>query len=449
MKVVAAGDRALLADFGESIDARTLHQAAAAVRALDGVLACIVAQRSLYVVFDREPDAGRLRDVIQHGGDELRPATRTHSIEVSFAREHALDLEEFLARHSLQREEFLRRVADLRLTARYLGFRAGFAYLDGWPPEWSMPRRPTSRPAVPRGSFAIANDVAGFYPIDSPGGWNVLGRTAAVLWDARRDPPNTIGAGDEIRIVPVETVVAPPPIVSSMVPAVEGAEILRNAQFASAVARQDWSRIDQGLPPGGAFDPELAAALNAAVGNDPGAPLLECALVGPRLRFRRRRVVIWGGARCSLPRWEPRVVQAGEELDLGPIRGGMRGWLAIGERAAPAPPLHRDRVREIRCMAGPHEMRPGSVECVVTPHLDRIGIRLRPAVPLPIAAPPDLPSCGMQFGTVQLHPDGTLVVMGPDHPVTGGYLQVMTIRWDERWKSGHLAPGDRVVLTTD
>src|SRR5207247_3809756 len=87
----------------------------------------------------------------------------------------------------------------LRLTARYLGFRAGFAYLDGWPAEWAMPRRPTSRP-VKRGSFAVGGSVAGFYPIDTPGGWNLLGTTDALLWDARRDPPNLIEAGDEIVI---------------------------------------------------------------------------------------------------------------------------------------------------------------------------------------------------------------------------------------------------------
>ena len=85
------------------------------------------------------------------------------------------DLPELLAKTAVSlATTSSQRVATLRLTARYLGFRGGFAYLDGWPEEWSMPRRPTSRP-VARGSFAIAGNVAGFYPIDSPGGWNILG----------------------------------------------------------------------------------------------------------------------------------------------------------------------------------------------------------------------------------------------------------------------------------
>ena len=57
-----------------------------------------------------------------------------------------------------------------------------------------------------------------------------------------------------------------------------------------------------------------------------------------------------------------------------------------------------------------------------------------------------LPSLGMQFGTLQWHPDGTLVVMGPDHPVTGGYLQPATVIAADLWKLGQLAPGDRVRL---
>lgn len=101
----------------------------------------------------------------------------------------------------------------------------------------------------------------------------------------------------------------------------------------------------------------------------------------------------------------------------------------------------------IRVIAGPHETPLREVECEVTPQLNRVGIRLKPRNPLPIQAPADLPSCGMQFGTIQLHPDGSLVAMGPDHPITGGYLQPMTVRSDERWKLAQLTPGERVVLT--
>ncbi|HEX2123229.1 MAG TPA: hypothetical protein VHL59_16480, partial [Thermoanaerobaculia bacterium] len=110
-------------------------------------------------------------------------------------------------------------------------------------------------------------------------------------------------------------------------------------------------------------------------------------------------------------------------------------------RRAESPPLH-----EIRAMRGPHDIGIERIECEVTPQLDRVGIRLRPLQPIGVAAPADLRSLGMQCGTVQLHPDGSLVAMGPDHPVTGGYLQPMTLLSGERWKLAQLAPGERVTF---
>jgi urea carboxylase len=111
----------------------------------------------------------------------------------------------------------------------------------------------------------------------------------------------------------------------------------------------------------------------------------------------------------------------------------------------------------IRVIAGPHEAPPLPEEWEVTSEMNRIGIRLRRrAGGGPAGEPPalhqtdalhdlrELPSCGMQFGTLQWHPDGSLVAMGPDHPVTGGYLQPATVISEDLWKLAQLAPGDRI-----
>ena len=104
----------------------------------------------------------------------------------------------------------------------------------------------------------------------------------------------------------------------------------------------------------------------------------------------------------------------------------------------------REERHIIQSWRGPHDIGLERVECEVTPQLDRIGIRLRPSIE--IKAPADLRSIGMQTGTVQLHPDGSLVAMGPEHPVTGGYLQPMTVLTAERWKLAQLSPGERVTF---
>ena len=359
--------------------------------------------------------------------------------------EYALDLPAFLAHAALAREEFLSRLDDVRLTARYLGFRAGFAYLDGWP--WPMPRRERSRNLVPGGSFAVAGAMAGFYPLDLPGGWNVLGRTGERL-------ANAIAAGDEIRILPMSDRLKP--VLTDADAHGTGFSLSASptssppGQLTTIVGARDWSRIEHGFSPGGPFDPGVAAR---AAGD---GPWLECVLVAPKLRFReRRRVGWWGGQR---------VMEPGQVLDLGrlpmfrgyiAIEGGVAEQQPMGKVLYAAenpierretPPRPRDPETTIHIIKGPHESPPLPEEWEVTNELNRVGIRLRPLSTANWQLPTTLASLGMQFGTLQWHPDGTLVAMGPDHPVTGGYLQPATIATGDLWKLGQLAPGDRVRL---
>jgi allophanate hydrolase subunit 1 len=397
-----AGDNAELIELGY-VTAAELHAAAARVRAEHDVAACIVGHSSLYVIRGARDvsSAAAMREP-----RELR-------IRVAFDGE---DLGALLTRVS--REEFLARVATLRLTARYLGFRGGFAYLEGWPKEWAMPRRTTSRP-VRRGTFAVAGEMAGFYPIDTPGGWNVLGHTDV-------DLENATVAGDVIALEVVGAV--------GEVKAAAAAAALQSAELIgsplTALVRVPFDDVAGGL------------AMSAVGGS---VELLECAIVGPRLRFRRDVAIAW----CT-PDLTLRVedVRAGEERIFGRIAGGLRAYLAIGATANPqVPSAKRPNDRHtIRAIRGPHDVGIDEIECEVTPQLDRVGIRLRPLRPLRVGIPADLRSVGMQCGTVQLHPDGSLVAMGPDHPVTGGYLQPMTVITSERWKLAQLMPGERVML---
>lgn len=433
MQLRPAGDNAVLIDLGD-VAAAELHAAAAYVRAQDRVLACIAGHSSLYVICDGPPDTAAFSRL-----ESAEPATlpsRTHRLQVQF---DGVDFEPFLRSVNLPAADVFDRLRNLRLQARYIGFRGGFAYLDGWPDEWTMPRRSTSRPRVRRGTFAIAGTTAGFYPIDTPGGWNLLGHTDAPLEHA-------FAAGDLVTIEPVSGDLgwsdAPPPARLE----VRRADVI-SAPLAWRVVDVDWSRVNSGVPPGGPFDRAAAdAALSAVAG---GVELFECALAGPRLRMRSAATVAW----CDpLLRVEVRDVAAGEEVSWGRIRDGLRAYLAIGDRRADAPsqPILRGDRLLIEAAAGPHDpAASGDLTCEVTPQLDRVGIRLRPinrAAWMGGSIPAALRSCGMQFGTVQLHPDGTLVAMGPDHPVTGGYLQPMTILSGERWKLAQLTPGEQVTL---
>ncbi len=474
-KVTLAGDRGILADFGADVTAAELHARAASLHGREHVVACIVGHQSLYVVCDDAPAIDF---------DDVPPralAQGTHVIDVDFS---GSDLDEFLAYARITREYFLARLPSIRLAARYLGFRAGFAYLEGWPEEWRMSRRTTSRNLVPRGSFAIAGAMAGFYPVDSPGGWNILGRTNATLWDPSSEPPNRFAPGDVIELRPssIPNFDAPAVAHDSSGGGDPIADVIAPGQLTTIAGARDWERASYGVSPGGPFDEHSAALANRAAGNDDTAPLLECVLVAPRLRFLApRRASFRDGSGNT----QTFTLAAGEEINIGRFHGGLRGYLAIeggidemrsryaeapsvvragmtlraatARRPAPHPAgsrhsrgdVHSISMRGgnvIRIIPGPHDAPSLAEEWEVTAQLNRVGIRLRPVEASSYVPSANLPSCGMQFGTLQWHPDGSLVAMGPDHPVTGGYLQPATVVSADLWKLAQLSPGERIRL---
>jgi inhibitor of KinA len=103
----------------------------------------------------------------------------------------------------LSTEEVIARHTGRSYTVDLLGFVPGFGYLSEIDPSLRMPRRAQPRPRVPKGSVAIAGAQTGVYPLDTPGGWHIIGRTDAVMFDPERDPPSLLHAGDTVRFVRV------------------------------------------------------------------------------------------------------------------------------------------------------------------------------------------------------------------------------------------------------
>ena len=486
-----SADDGLLVSF-DSIGFDELHGLASAVRAIEGVAATITGHASLLVLARAPGAVAEVRREIESilaRGIVPREATSVdgHELDVDFSEEHAPDLPQLLAHAHISRDEFLSLIPSLELRARYLGFLPGFAYLEGWPAEWSLPRRPVARERVPAGSFGIAGSMAGFYAGASPGGWNILGRTGATLWDPYADRPNRIAAGDLVRIRPgrfvSEDAAARAGAPAGAEPVL--AEILAPGLATIVTGEASDERLAFGLAPGGAFDAPAMRLANRLVGNRDGATLLECAGTGPRLRFACDATIAIVGAEAAVTldgvRLSMRTMVAvgrGATLDAGVIRGGMRVVVAVrggvadpsprwsarphrlergelltcaGEevlRRPLSPPQSGNRL-ELAAFPGPHRIEARLLEHLfdrewtVTPSLDRTGVRLESGAP-PAALPALLPSCGMRFGSVQWHPGGELVVMGPDHPITGGYLQPLTVPRRELWKIAQLVPGERV-----
>jgi len=132
-----------------------------------------------------------------------KATARTVEIPVCYDPEFALDLDH-VAQHTQMSPK---KVVDLYSAADYhvscIGFTPGFPYLAGLPGKLTTPRRATPRKEIPAGSVAIAGTQSGIYPLRSPGGWNVIGRTPLRLFDPQKNPPTLLRTGDRLRFLAI------------------------------------------------------------------------------------------------------------------------------------------------------------------------------------------------------------------------------------------------------
>lgn len=128
---------------------------------------------------------------------------RLVEIPVCYGGAFGPDLEDVAALHGLTPAEVIRRHSAPRYQVQFLGFLPGFAYLTGLPPGLATPRLDTPRQVVPAGAVGIGGAQTGVYPLESPGGWRILGQTPLRLFAPSREPPALLRAGDWVRFVPV------------------------------------------------------------------------------------------------------------------------------------------------------------------------------------------------------------------------------------------------------
>ncbi len=133
------------------------------------------------------------------------PASRGRLVElpVRYGGADGPDLSSLAARHGLSALQVVSLHAGSVYEVVMVGFLPGFPYLRGLPPALHTPRLSTPRTLVPAGSVGIGGAQTGVYPCESPGGWNLVGRTDTPLFDVLRDPPALLQAGDRVRFVPL------------------------------------------------------------------------------------------------------------------------------------------------------------------------------------------------------------------------------------------------------
>ncbi len=355
-RVRAVGDRAGIIDL-DHLD--RVMSVASQLRelALPGVIEIVPAASTVLVTAVDRAAVQRVVEAMERI-DAARPVAvgdgRAIVIDVSYDGE---DLDEVAALTSLSRDAVIRAHTETQWLGAFGGFAPGFVYLAGADGRLDVPRRATPRTRVPAGSVALAGVFSAVYPGDSPGGWQLIGRTEQLMWDQRADPPALIGPGDRVRFRAVRESVemAVEPVAS----AVDDRDLSREQMREPAaviegvgmqVLVQDGGRAGHaslGVTDSGALDSGALRLANALVGNPADAAGLEVLNGGLRLRAERELTVAVSGAEVPLtieaadgteaaealeraPQMDAAfVLRAGERLELGSASSGMRAYLAV------------------------------------------------------------------------------------------------------------------------
>ncbi|AFL50367.1 KipI family sensor histidine kinase inhibitor [Sinorhizobium fredii] len=266
----------------------------------------------------------------------------TFDIPVTYDGEDLGDVAELLG---WSVEELIRRHTEATYTVAFTGFAPGFAYMTCDDPAFDVPRRKAPRVRIPAGSVAIAGKFGGIYPTDSPGGWQLLGKTPVRMWDTARPRAALLAPGDRVRfrdmakgaLVPASV---PEPQADAAPPA-EGLRVIRADRPALYQDLGRPGRADQGVSESGALDRAALREANLCVGNPRDAAAIEVTFGGFALRADRPVTLALTGAPCPLeirtaggravsaPFARPFALDAGDELTLGVPSEGMRSYLAL------------------------------------------------------------------------------------------------------------------------
>ena len=212
-KIIPVGESALLIRVGDALS----PEVNARVHALDaklsespltGVREWVPAFASILLIFDRLViESSKVRAWVQrcfdNSGSTFTCTPKRVTIPVHYGGKNGPDLAFVAEFHHLSPEEVVQRHTAPIYKVGMMGFTPGFAYLLGLNPGLATPRLATPRTHVPAGSVGIAGGQTGIYPLDSPGGWQLIGRTDVALFNPNRAPYFLLSPGDEVQFTPV------------------------------------------------------------------------------------------------------------------------------------------------------------------------------------------------------------------------------------------------------
>ena len=325
-------------------------------RRIRGVRDVVPTFRSVAVFFDPlSTDLNVIIEALEERSHRQQPreAGRVVEVPVVYGGDAGPDLASIADAAGLTPEAVVTLHASRAYRVFMLGFLPGFPYMAPVDEAIAAPRRPTPRARVAAGSVGIAGRQTGIYPRESPGGWQIIGRTPLELFDAGKTPPALLAPGDTVRFVPVESdraegVRLKPDTtydglkpdttydLSTHDPAARFITVLRPGLLTTIQDAGRWGYQHLGVPVSGPLDPLSHRLANALLGNLPDAATLEATIIGPELRFERDATIAITGADLQptlegTPLAMGNVVECapGSVLRFGNRRAGARAYVAV------------------------------------------------------------------------------------------------------------------------
>ncbi|MCB7137988.1 urea amidolyase family protein [Cellulosimicrobium marinum] len=380
------GEAAFLVDLPDLPAVHALHRALADHRPA-GVLDVVPAARTVLVRFTGPDRARAVHDWRLAAADRAAtsatdPAGVATTLEIPTTYDGA-DLADVAAWAGVTVEEVVARHTARTYDAAFGGFAPGFTYLTGVDPVIAAPRLDSPRTSVPAGSVALAGELTAVYPAASPGGWRLLGRTAARMFDVDRDPPALVAPGTRVRFVPVRATAegaqasaGRAPVGAAARPEDRGRGASRDGRTLTVLAPGPLTLVEDAGRPGygavgvgasGAADRGAAGLANRLVGNAPGAALLEVTLGGLSVRCDREAVVALAGAvvparvdGTPVGAHTALTLPAGAVLRLGTPAQGLRTYVAV-RGGIDVPLVLGSRAHDVLSGLGPRPLAAGDV----------------------------------------------------------------------------------------
>ncbi len=213
-KIRPAGDRALLVEFGEEISPALNREVHAFVRRagicrIAGIGELIPSYSSVLIYYDSldlsfSDTASWAKEFLKGSPSESELAGTVKEVPVLYGGESGPDLSFVAGHNGIPVEEVIRLHSGQTYLVYVVGFSPGFAAMGSVPEKIQAPRLPAPRTKVPAGSVGIGGKQTGIYAVESPGGWQLIGRTALALFDLGENPPSFFQPGDYARFYPIQ-----------------------------------------------------------------------------------------------------------------------------------------------------------------------------------------------------------------------------------------------------